>query len=70
VWIGPGDKALTRIERPFRSRTQLRARLRTDDWNRPRQPLHVVYPSNRHLSSKTRLFVDLEAEVFAPFDDR
>ena len=47
-------------------------RLRTvlADWSRPRQPLHVVYPSNRHLSAKTRLFVDWVAEVFAPFDDR
>ena len=47
-------------------------RLRTvlDDWSRPRQPLHVVYPSHRHLSAKTRLFVDWVAEVFAPFDDR
>ncbi|MDN8617721.1 LysR substrate-binding domain-containing protein [Variovorax ginsengisoli] len=47
-------------------------RLRTvlDDWRRPRQPLHVLYPSNRHLSAKTRLFVDWVAEVFAPFDDR
>ncbi len=47
-------------------------RLRTvlGDWSRPRQPLHVVYPSNRCLSSKTRLFVDWVAEVFAPFDDR
>lgn len=41
-----------------------------DDWSRPRQPLHVVYPSNRHLSAKVRLFVDWVAEVFAPFDDR
>jgi len=47
-------------------------RLRTvlDDWTRPRHPLHVVYPSNRHLSAKLRLFVDWVAEVFAPFDDR
>ncbi len=41
-----------------------------DEWKRPRQPLHVVYPSNRHLSAKTRLFVDWVTEVFAPFDDR
>lgn len=49
-----------------------RGGLRTvlDDWTRPRQPLHVVYPSNRHLSAKVRLFVDWVAEVFAPFDDR
>jgi len=47
-------------------------RLRTvlDDWTRPRHPLHVVYPSSRHLSAKLRLFVDWVAEVFAPFDDR
>ena len=49
-----------------------RGALRTvlDDWTRPRQPLHVVYPSHRHLSAKVRLFVDWVAEVFAPFDDR
>ena len=40
------------------------------DWTRPRHPLHVVYPSNRHLSAKLRLVVDWLAEVFAPFDDR
>ncbi len=41
-----------------------------DDWTRPRQPFHVLYASNRHLSAKIRLFVDWVAEVFAPFDDR
>lgn len=47
-------------------------RLRTvlDDWTRPRHPLHAVYPSNRHLSAKIRIFVDWVAEIFAPFDDR
>lgn len=47
-------------------------RLRTvlDDWTRPRHPLHLVYPSSRHLSSKLRVFADWVAEVFAPFDDR
>jgi LysR family transcriptional regulator for bpeEF and oprC len=47
-------------------------RLRTvlDDWTRPRHPLHLVYPSSRHLSAKLRVFVDWVAEVFAPFDDR
>lgn len=41
-----------------------------DDWSRPRHPLNVIYPSNRHLSAKLRMFVDWVAEVFAPFDDR
>ena len=47
-------------------------RLRTvlDDWTRPRHPLHLVYPSSRHLSAKLRVFVDWVAGVFAPFDDR
>ena len=47
-------------------------KLRTvlDDWSRPRHRLSVIYPSNRHLSAKTRLFVEWVAHVFAPFDDR
>lgn len=47
-------------------------RLRTvlNDWGRPRQTLHVVYPGSRHLSAKVRLFVDWVVEVFAPFDAR
>jgi LysR family transcriptional regulator, regulator for bpeEF and oprC len=47
-------------------------RLRTvlDDWTRPRHPLHLVYPSNRHLNAKLRVFADWVTEVFAPFDDR
>jgi LysR family transcriptional regulator, regulator for bpeEF and oprC len=49
-----------------------RGKLRTvlDDWTRPRHPLHLVYPSNRHLNSKLRVFADWVTEVFAPFDDR
>jgi LysR family transcriptional regulator, regulator for bpeEF and oprC len=30
----------------------------------------VVYPQNRHLNAKLRVFVDWVAEVFARFDDR
>ena len=47
-------------------------RLRTvlADWTRPRHPLHLVYPSHRHLSAKVRVFADWVAEVFEPFDDR
>ena len=28
-------------------------------------PLHVVYPPNRHLSNKLRVFVDWIADLFA-----
>lgn len=31
-------------------------------------PLHVVYPPNRHLSNKVRVFVDWVAELFARHD--
>jgi DNA-binding transcriptional LysR family regulator len=36
----------------------------------PRHPLHAVYPANRRLSARLRIFVDWIAGVFAPFDDR
>ena len=39
-------------------------------WTRPRHPLHVVYPPNRHLNAKVRVFVDWSVEVFGKFDDR
>ena len=35
------------------------------DWSVPAIPLHVVYPPNRHLSTKVRVFVDWAAGLFA-----
>lgn len=35
------------------------------EWKRSRHPLQVVYPSNRHLNARLRVFVDWVAEVFA-----
>ncbi len=35
------------------------------DWQTESLPLHVVYPPNRHLSTKLRTFVDWIAEVFS-----
>ena len=35
------------------------------DWSRPPAPIHVVYPPNRHLSARVRVFVDWVAELFA-----
>jgi LysR family transcriptional regulator for bpeEF and oprC len=40
------------------------------DWTRERHPLHLVYPSARHLNAKLRVFSDWIANVFAPYDDR
>ncbi len=41
-----------------------------EGWTRPRHPLHLVYPSARHLNAKLRVFADWVAQVFAPYDDR
>jgi DNA-binding transcriptional LysR family regulator len=40
-----------------------------EDWSRPPHPLHVLYPPNRHLNAKLRVFVDWVAEVFATVGD-
>jgi LysR family transcriptional regulator for bpeEF and oprC len=34
-------------------------------WTRDPLPVHVVYPPNRHLSTKVRVFVDWTAQLFA-----
>ena len=36
-----------------------------EDWDAEAIPVYVVYPPNRHLSSKLRVFVDWVAELFA-----
>ena len=38
------------------------------DWFPEPGPLNVVYPENRHLSSKIRVFVDWIAELFSEHD--
>jgi len=37
-------------------------------WAAETMPLHIVYPPNRHLSNKLRIFVDWIAELFARND--
>jgi len=36
-----------------------------EEWSVDPLPLHVVYPQNRHLSAKVRVFVEWIAELFA-----
>jgi len=36
-----------------------------DDWSNEPLPIHVVYPQNRHLSAKVRVFVDWATEQFS-----
>lgn len=38
------------------------------NWCTAPKPLHIVYPPNRHLSNKVRVFVDWLAELFARDD--
>lgn len=38
------------------------------DWASNPVPVHVVYPPNRHLSTKVRVFVDWVAELFGEHD--
>lgn len=38
------------------------------DWCAAPKPLHIVYPPNRHLSNKVRVFVDWLAELFSKED--
>ncbi|MDP9095920.1 MAG: LysR family transcriptional regulator [Pseudomonadota bacterium] len=40
------------------------------DWQVPGLPLHVVYPPNRHLSMRLRVFVDWTAQLFAAASSR
>jgi len=35
------------------------------EWSLAPRPLHIIYPPNRHLSNKVRVFVDWLAELFA-----
>jgi LysR family transcriptional regulator, regulator for bpeEF and oprC len=35
------------------------------DWTSEQLPVHIVYPQNRHLSAKVRVFVEWVAELFA-----
>lgn len=35
-----------------------------EDWQTENLPVHVLYPSNRHLSTKVQAFVEWAAEVF------
>jgi len=42
-----------------------RLELLLEDWVSTPLPMHVVYPQNRHLSAKVRVFVEWVAELFA-----
>jgi LysR family transcriptional regulator for bpeEF and oprC len=35
-----------------------------EEWSRPPHPLHVLYPPNRRLNAKLRVFIDWVSNVF------
>ncbi|MRV70821.1 LysR family transcriptional regulator [Duganella sp. FT92W] len=41
-----------------------------EDWQQPPHPLHIMYPPNRHLNAKVRVFVDWAVQLFAAVDTR
>jgi DNA-binding transcriptional LysR family regulator len=41
-----------------------------DDWTQHKHPIHIMYPPNRHLNAKLRVFVDWVADVFAAVSSR
>ncbi|WP_296947363.1 LysR family transcriptional regulator [uncultured Massilia sp.] len=40
------------------------------EWRQPPHPLYAMYPQNRHLNAKARVFIDWAVEVFATIDAR
>ena len=41
-----------------------------EDWQQPRHPLYIMYPSSRHLNATVRVFVNWAVKLFAAVDDR
>lgn len=39
-------------------------------WRQARMPLYAMYPQNRHMNARTRVFVDWAAEIFGALDAR
>lgn len=40
------------------------------EWHQARHPLYAMYPHNRHMNAKVRVFIDWAAEVFGALDAR
>ena len=59
-------RTATFMAQPYFANGQLQPLLL--DWCADTIPIHVVYPPNRHLSTKLRVFVDWVAELFARSD--
>lgn len=40
------------------------------EWRQARHPLYAMYPQNRHMNAKVRVFIDWAVEVFGALDGR
>ncbi|MDE1174723.1 MAG: LysR family transcriptional regulator [Parvibaculaceae bacterium] len=38
------------------------------EWTRPSHPFHILYPSNRYMSTRLRVFIDWMVKVFAELE--
>ena len=69
LYLGAGMRDLGMMQLPTYMADPLLAtgelELMLQDWTTPPLPIHVVYPQNRHLSAKVRVFVEWVAELFA-----
>ena len=64
VLAGQGvGQTLDFVAEPWLRRGELVSVL--SDWTRPALPVYVVYPPNRHLSARVRVFVDWLVELFS-----
>jgi len=54
-------KAANYVVRPYLESGQLMQVL--TDWTAEQFPISVIYPQNRHLSAKVRIFVDWVSEL-------
>ncbi len=59
--LGIGQTFLHVAQPHIKDRTLVRL---LAEWSRPALPLYVMYPPNRHLNAKVRVFVDWAAELF------
>jgi DNA-binding transcriptional LysR family regulator len=60
--LGVADALEFQVEAHLRSGTLLPV---LADWRSEASPLYIVYPENRHLSNKVRVFIDWVAALFA-----
>ena len=69
IYLSAGLRDLGMLQMPIYMADPLlkdgRLVLVLEDWDTAPFPIHIVYPQNRHLSAKVRVFVEWAAELFA-----